>query len=511
MPDIHDPSEDAQAGDRGAASSDGPGSDHTAGAGVEQSSSTETGGALASCPGARPRLRLVGGTEAQATPTSPTPSHPPSPLLRAQSPEDRALLEERAGARELVTYVSGQPGTGKSTLLLHWILADVAAGRGCVVIDPHGDLARDVLERLPGDDATLARVALFDPSDRDWPMGLDLLDADTEEEQDLVVQFVFEMFDELFLAEHQGPVLQQSIGNALRLIMETRGCLAEVPLLFTDDAVAKRRIPMARDPFVKHYFTHVWGKTVGQARSEMLGYFTSKLARFLDDRVLRNILSQPARLDLGAFLDGGGILIADLSRGRVGDLNARMLGMILLHRIARATLLRADRPAGDRTPVQVYVDEFHELTTPQLYRLLPTARKFNVGFTLAHQRLDMLPRAAQEAIVGTAGHLVLFRQGDEVFRLPLDELFWPRFGSSDFMHLPNYRALARVTPRSGEARVGRLQVVPVPAGYAERPSQVRERSRERFGRPRAEVEKAILVRIGWQQEDSPPGEPLSNA
>jgi hypothetical protein len=446
-----------------------------------------------------PELRLVTRTGLVAA--TRRKDQPSPPLLRAQPAEGSALLEGRAEARNLVTYVSGLPGTGKSTLLLHLILEDVAAGRGCVVIDPHGDLARDVLRRLPGDVATQSRVALFDPSDRDWPMGLNLLDADTEAEQDLVVQFVFEMFDELFLAEHQGPVMHQSIGNALRLIMQTGGCLAEVPLLFTDEAVTKRCVIQARDPFVRHYFTHIWSKTVGQARSEMLAYLTSKLARFLDDRTLRNILSQPTRLDLGAFLDAGGILIADLARGIVGDLNARMLGMVLLHRIARATLRRADQPAAERKPVQVYVDEFHELTTPQLYQLLPAARKFHVGFTLAHQRLDALPRAAQDTIVGTAGHLILFRQADTILRLPLDDLFWPRFGTEDLVSLPNFRALARVTPRSGDTLIGRLQV-PAPAeGSEERIAAVRERSRARFARPRAQVEKAILERIGWANDD----------
>lgn len=450
-------------------------------------------------PAARPVLRLVPKRCASGR-NAGTASHsasPLSPLALAQPAQDCAVLEAHASTRELVTYVSGQPGVGKSTFLLHQILADIAAGRSCVVIDPHGDLVKDVMRRMPSDPATLSRVALFDPADAGWPVGMDLLDARTEEAQDLVVQFMFEMFEELFLPEHQGPVFHQSMSNGLRLVMETGGCLAEVPLLFTEEATAKRLIPLCKNPFVRHYFVNVWGKTLGQPRSELLAYFTSKLSRFLDDRVLRNILSQKSQLDLGRFMNGGGILLADLSRGSVGDLNARMLGMILLHRIARATLERAECSPDNRRPAQVYVDEFHELATPQLYRLLTAARKYNVGFTLAHQRLDMLPRQAQETVVGTAGHLVLFRQGSEASNLPLDDLLWPRFGISDLLRLPNFKAVARVTPRDGVARIGRITVPSVKDGEPGMQDRIREISRKLYARPRAEVEEDILIRLGW--------------
>ena len=445
----------------------------------------------------RPCLHLIRGGQQSTSQITPERSAPQPSLLRTQDSDGRALLDDHARNRELVTYVSGQPGTGKSTLLLHLILADIAAGRACVVVDPHGDLVKDVARRLPSDSATLARVAYFDPSDTDFPFGLDLLDAPTEDAQDMVVQFMFEMFEELFLPEHQGPIFHQSMSNGLRLVMETGGCLAEVPLLFTDDAAAKRRVPLCKNPFVRHYFVNVWGKTVGQARSEMLGYFTSKLSRFLDDRVLRNILNQKSRLDLGDFLNAGGILLADLSRGAVGDLNACMLGMILLHRVARATMERGAQPHVQRPPAQVYVDEFHELATPQLYRLLSAARKYNVGLTLAQQRIDVLPRHAQETVVGTAGHLVMFRQGSETPSLQLDDMLWPRFGTSDLMRLPNFRAIARVTLREGEARSGRITIPAAESADSGMLDRVRQMSRERYQRPRAEVEEDILMRLGW--------------
>src|SRR5574341_2332993 len=187
----------------------------------------------------------------------------PSPLERAQSPEGRALLAALTARRELGAYVAGLPGVGKSTLLLHLIRDDVARGRAVCVLDPHGDLVRAVLEQLPTDSATLDRVVLFDPADTDWPIGLNLLDARDERARDLAVQFMLELYEELFLPDHQGPMLHQSLRNGMRLLMETGGILPELPVLFSNHKFLALKLLQSQDPWVRHYFDKVWQQVTG--------------------------------------------------------------------------------------------------------------------------------------------------------------------------------------------------------------------------------------------------------
>ena len=419
------------------------------------------------------------------------------PLFRAQGVEGRSLLAELGRRRELGLYISGLPGVGKSTLLLHLILDDVKAGRACCVLDPHGDLIRAILERLPDDEATLCRVMLFDPADTDWPIGLNLLDARTERARDLAVQFMLELYEELFLPDHQGPMLHQSLRNGMRLLMELGGILPELPALFSNHEFLASRLMRSKDPWVRHYFEKVWQQVTGSERGGYLAYFTSKLSCFVDDHLLRNIVGQVGGLDLSAVLERGGIVLANLARGAIGDLNSRLLGMMLLHKLERLAMTRVAIAPEERRPVHVYVDEFHEFATDGFGRFLAAARKFNVGLVLAQQRLETLAPRLREAILGALGHMILFRQGASAGFGTLPPLAWPRFGERDLLSLPSYHALARVVGADGSPRLGRL-TVPRPMGSKARAAdRVRLLTRAQMARPRSDVEREILERLGW--------------
>lgn len=420
-----------------------------------------------------------------------------SPLFRAQGAEGRSLLTNFDGRRELGLYVSGLPGVGKSTLLLHLILDDIRAGRACCVLDPHGDLIRAILDRLP-DDETLSRVVLFDPLDTDWPIGLNLLDARTERSRDLAVQFMLELYAELFLPDQQGPMLHQSLRNGMRLLMELGGVLPELPVLFSERKFLEDKLAQSKDPWVRHYFEQVWMEATGSARGEYLGYFTSKLSPFLDDAMLRNILGQRDGLDLGTALDRGDVVLVNLARGAIGDRNARLLGMLLLHKLERLAVERATVAPEKRRPVHIYVDEFHEFATEGLGRFLAAARKFNVGLVLAHQRLEMLAPRLREAILGAVGHVILFRQGGSDGFRALPPLVWPRFGERDLLSLPSYHAVARVTGAGGTPRLGRLSVPRRMGGGIGAADHVRIITRNQLAHPRCDVEREILERLGWR-------------
>ncbi len=419
------------------------------------------------------------------------------PLFRAQGAEGRSLLTDLADRPELGLYISGLPGVGKSTLLLHLILDDIQAGHACCVLDPHGDLIRAILDRLPDDEATLCRVVLFDPVETDWPIGLNLLDARTERSRDLAVQFMLEAYDELFLPDHQGPMLHQSLRNGMRLLMDVGGVLPELPLLFSDRKFLKAKLTQSKDPWVRHYFEQVWLEVTGSPRGEYLAYFTSKLSPFLDDGMLRNILGQRDGLDVGTALDTGDVVLVNLARGAIGDRNARLLGMLLLHKLERFAMERAAVAPEERQLVHVYVDEFHEFATAGLGRFLAAARKFNVGLALAHQRLESLPPQLRESILGAVGHVILFRQGASDGFGALPPLVWPRFGERDLLSLPSYHAVARVIGRDGTPRLGRLTVPRPIGGGTQAAEQVRLLTWARMARPRGDVEREILERLGW--------------
>jgi hypothetical protein len=426
-----------------------------------------------------------------------------SPLDSAQQAEGVRLLTTLRRVRDKHLYVSGLSGVGKSTFLLHLILEDIVNGTGCCVVDPHGDLIDDILARCPNDEGVLERIVLFDPSDTQYPIGLNILDASSERTQDLTIQFMIDLFMKLYLPDHQGPVLHQAMRNGLRLLMEVGGTLPELPQLFSAKALLKRRLRETDDPWVRHYFEQVWLEMSGGTQAEYLGYYTSKFSHFVEDRLLRNILGQRAGLDLPALMDQGGVLLVNLSRGAIGDLNSRLLGMLLLHKLERATLERGLIPRSQRRVFHVYIDEFHELTTTSLETFLTAARKFQVGLALAHQRLETLPLKARELILGTVANFALFRQGSGEGLGALPPLLWPRFSERTLLSVPNFQMLARVTSEEGPGRVGRITVPPPAVPGTSVYYQVRERSRARFGQERTSVEAELRERlsIGVQTEE----------
>lgn len=446
----------------------------------------------------QPRLRLyVAGKEEPVA----SPVLAETQLARAQDREGRKLLTHLSANRSLGFYASGLSAVGKSTLLLHLILDDIREGRACCVIDPHGDLVTAVMERCPSDALTLRRILVIDPSDTARPVGLDLLDAATEREQDMAVQFMLSLYEELFLAEHQGPMLHQSLSNGMRLLMETGGSLAELPLVFTSKPFLKRKLKACCNPWVTHYFEEVWLQPFSD-RGEYLAYFTSKMARLLDDSTLRNVLGQKDTPNLEAHLNSGGVVLARLSSGTIGEVNARLLGMILLHKLERITRSRSALAPSERPPLNVYVDEFHELVTSNLIRFLGAARKFNVALHLVNQRLETLPPRMADALLGSFGHFAFFRQGAGYGLGELAGLLFPRFGERELTRTPNYHVLMRVSDRDGKTHVGRL-VVPEPgAGSRTTARAIRACSRRRYGKLRSSVEQEILTRLGWVDEET---------
>lgn len=313
------------------------------------------------------------------------------------------------------TYLIGSTGTGKSTLFQSSILQDMAAGEGCAFIDPHGEVIDWLLPRIPAHRAK--DVVLFDPSDPEALLGLNLLEWRTPHERDLLIQELILLFYKLFDPQHTGiigPQFEHWLRNAALTITEpkVRGTIVDIPRLFTDTAFQKAMVARSEHWAVKDFWEGQMAATADFHKSEMLNYFTSKFGSFLGNTVMYQILSQRhSAFDLRTIMDKRKILLVNLSKGKLGSLNAQLLGTLIMTKIQMAALSRADVPAAERAPFYVYIDEFQNIVTDSFATMLSEIRKYGVGLHLAHQYVDQLPENIKQAVAGNIGTLMAFRLG----------------------------------------------------------------------------------------------------
>lgn len=423
-------------------------------------------------------------------------------------PLDVRLLE--ADRRQHV-YVIGQTGTGKTTLLKSMALGDIAAGRGVALIDPHGDLFEEVLGSIPA--SRRDDVVVFEPTQMDFPVGLNLLECESDDDRYFVVREMRSVMARLLgdlyqhkAAEYTGPVFYQHMQMNMLLAMSDAACpgtLLEFYEIFQHEHFWRRWLPLRwRDSLLERWVRSNLPKIDYTRRSsENLShgeYLSSKFEDFVFDPRLRLIFGQRrSTFDLVEIMNGGKILLVNLAKGHLSEANARFLGMVLMAKIQAAAMSRVRIPAAERRPFYVYVDEFQALATDSFVLLLSEARKFGLGLVLANQFASQIEdNKIRDAIFGNVGTIVAFRVGQADAEL-LEPRFVPYFDRLDLSNLPNWQACVRTTVRGQIVPAFTLETVPpvVPADPAVA-SDVRERSRQRHGRPRATVEKEISVSLG---------------
>lgn len=396
------------------------------------------------------------------------------------------------------TYCIGMTGVGKSTFFENLALQDIRAGRGVCVIDPHGQMVENILLRMPKERAN--DVIYFDPGDLERPMGLNLLEWKHPEERDFLINEWINIFYKLFDPNRTGmvgPQFEHWGRNASLTVMANPegGTLIEIPRLFTDDGYRDQLLKHVTDPMVLAFWNQQMAKTADFHKSEMFNYFISKFGRFMTSELMRNIIGQPtSAFNFRDVMDSGKVLLINLSKGKIGDINANMLGMIIVAKIYSAALSRQDMPEEQRRDFYMYVDEFQNLATDTFASILSEARKYHLTLNITHQYIGQLSEEIRNAIIGNVGTLVCYRIGvpDAEF---LGPQFTPVFEQSDMINIEKYHAYIKTLVDLSPVRpfsVRMLKDETQPNG--EIAKAVMELSRLTYGKPKAEIDAMIRER-----------------
>ena len=396
-------------------------------------------------------------------------------------------------------YVIGQTGVGKSNLITHLAEQDIVSGRGVAMIDPHGDLVDSVLNLIPPERAD--DVVVFDPGDIERPIALNMLEYDPArpEEKTFIVNEMQEIFNKLFPPETMGPMFEQYMRNALLLLMEDRtqpGTLMEVPRVFTDAAWRREKLLRISNPAVIDFWEKEAAKTTGEhSIANMAPYITSKFNNFIANDYVRPIIAQvKSAFRFRKVMDEGKILLVNLSKGKIGDINAGLLGMVIVGKLLMAALSRVDVEQEQRKDFNLYVDEFQNFTTDSIAVILSEARKYRLNLTIAHQFIGQLTEKIRDAVFGNVGSMAVFRVGVQDAEF-LVKQFEPIFSQNDLINIDNFQAYAKVLINNETSRPFNIAMPLASRGSPQTGKKIRELSRLKYGQPREEIEADIIRRL----------------
>ncbi len=339
-------------------------------------------------------------------------------------------------------YIIGKTGVGKSVLLKDMILQDIRAGNGVAVIDPHGDLVEGVLPLIPPERAE--DVIYFDPSDGERPMGLNMLEAYTEEQKHFVCTAIIGLMYKLYDPQKTGiigPRFEHAIRNAMLTVMVDPGAsFVEVVRVLTDASFVQELLPKLTDPIIRRYWTDQIAQTSDFHKSEVLDYIVSKFGRFVTNKQMRNIIGQSkSAFDFRKVMDEGKILLINLAKGKLGEENSSFLGLILVPKILLAAMSRVDMPEDKRRDFFLYVDEFQNFATPDFAQILSEARKFRLNLCVANQFIGQMDEEVKNAVFGNVGTLITFRVGVTDANY-LQHWFTPIFNEGDLINVDVYNS-----------------------------------------------------------------------
>jgi len=398
------------------------------------------------------------------------------------------------------TYFIGQTGTGKTSLLNNLAFQDMMDGRGFAFIDPHGDAAEELLGVIPKE--RVEDVIYFCPGDMENPVGLNLFEFETQDQRDFLIQESIAMLYKLYDPGHTGiigPRYEHWFRNAALTIMSdpNGSTFIDVPQVFNDQSFTDEKLKYVTDRTVLDFWHKEMAQTSEANKSEVLGWFVSKFGAFLSNEMMRNIIGQTkSGFNLRDIMDNKKILLVNLSKGKTGELNSQLLGMIFIMKFQAAAMGRADIPEGEREDFSLYVDEFQNFATDSFATILSEARKYRLNLILANQFMTQLTDNIRESILGNIGTIISGRLGITDAEI-LQKKFAPTFDAEDLTKLPNYQTIASVMINGVPSAAFSMNLVPpMVKPNPQLQDAIKRLSAAKYGRPRAQVEKEIFARLG---------------
>jgi len=416
---------------------------------------------------------------------------------KARGEETKIFVTEEDRLRHF--YVVGQTGTGKTTLLKNMIVQDIERGAGVCMIDPHGSDIEDVLAQIPK--SRYEDVIYFDPSYVERPMGLNMLEFDRRypEQKIFVVNEMLSIFEKLFdLKQTGGPMFEQYFRNSVLLALEdpdSGSTLLDVARVLSNKAYRDYKISKCVNPIVIQFWKEVAEKAGGEASLQnIVPYVTSKFDNFLANDIMRPIIAQQkSSFNLREVMDSKKILLVNLAKGRLGELNSHLLGLVIVGKILMAALSRVDSLGSPLPNFYLYIDEFQNVTTDSISVILSEARKYKLGLNIAHQFIGQLTDKIKGSVFGNVGTIASFRVGPEDAEF-LEKQFTPVFSARDVMNLNNRNAYVRLLAHGRPVRPFNMETLAPKEGNIGNIAKLKQLSYLKYGRDRIGVEAEIMER-----------------
>lgn len=404
------------------------------------------------------------------------------------------------GDRQRHMYAVGQTGTGKSTFLENLALQDMLNGDGFAFVDPHGDTAEKLMAMVPKE--RVEDVIYFCPADMDYPLGLNMFEFFEPHQKDFLIQESINMLYKLYDPQKQGivgPRFERIFTNCALLLMSdpAGGTFVDITKLLIDPDFMKSKLKYVTDQNVLDFWTKEWPNSQrSNEAGEVTSWVVSKFGAFLSNEMMRNIIGQTkSSFNLREIMDNKKILIVNLSKGKTGDLNSKLLGMIFVMKFQAAAMSRANIPEDEREDFCLYVDEFQNFSTDSFASIMSEARKYHLNLIVANQFTTQLTDEIRDAVFGNMGTIVAFRvgQGDVD---SLGRYFQPLFEADDLLRIPNHNTVTRTLIGGVPTQPFSMATLP-PLGQPNKQLAIalKQLSAAKFGRPKAIVEKEIVDRL----------------
>lgn len=391
-------------------------------------------------------------------------------------------------------YVVGKTGVGKTTILENMAIADIQAGRGVAVVDPHGEFAEKILDFVP--ENRIDDVIYFNPADIDYPIAFNPLEHVSLEHRHLIASGIMGVFKKIWV-DAWSARMEYILNNTLLALLEYPGStLLGIMRMLAEKDYRKKIVDNLKDPVIKAFWVNEFARYSQKFETEAVAAIQNKVGQFIANPLIRNIMGQShSTIDVRKAMDEGKILIINLSKGRIGEDNSALLGAMIITRIQLAAMSRVDIPMEKRKDFYLYVDEFQNFSTESFANILSEARKYRLNLILAHQYIGQLTgdqnTKVRDAVFGNVGTIVCFRVGAEDAEF-LEKEFLPEFNANDLVNLAKYNIYLKlmidgVAPKAFSAET----LPPCETPVNSFSDVIIENSRNKYGIPRSVIDKKI--------------------